>query len=27
MVKEAGFSESQQQPIAPTPQTLILAKA
>ncbi len=27
MVSEAGFSESQQQPIAPTPQTLILAKA
>ena len=27
MVREAGFGESQQQPLAPTPQTLILAKA
>jgi hypothetical protein len=27
MVSEAGFKESQQQPLVPTPQTLISAKA
>jgi len=26
-VSEAGFKESQQQPLVPTPQTLISAKA